>query len=132
MASFAVQISRFGKTTLDRIDKVRRASALELFRLIIVETPVDTGILRNNWRTQVNTPNVGTKDTGDPTGGQALAEASANLGRLQDTVFFTNNLPYAERIEFDGWSRFKAPAGMVRKSVVRWDQIVAAKAREYM
>lgn len=47
-------------------------------------------------------------------------------------MFFTNNLPYAERIEYDGWSRFKAPQGMVRKNVVRWDDIVAAKAREYM
>lgn len=130
--SFEAQVRKFGKTTLDRIDKVRRASALELFRLIIEETPVDNGVLRNNWRTQVNSPNVSEKDSADPSGAQALAEAAANLGRLQDTVFFTNNLPYAERIEYDGWSRFKAPAGMVRKNVAKWDQIVAAKAREYM
>lgn len=130
--SFEAQVRKFGKTTLDRIDKVRRASALELFRLIIEETPVDKGVLRNNWRTQVNSPNVSEKESADPSGAQALAEAAANLGRLQDTVFFTNNLPYAERIEYDGWSRFKAPAGMVRKNVAKWDQIVAAKAREYM
>lgn len=130
--SFEAQVRKFGRTTLDRIDRVRRASSLELFRLIIEETPVDRGVLRNNWRTQVNSPNVSKKDSADPSGAQALAEATANLGRLQDTVFFTNNLPYAERIEYDGWSRFKAPAGMVRKNVARWDQIVAAKAREYM
>lgn len=130
--SFAAQVRKFGSSTLERIDKVRRASALELFRLIIEETPVDKGVLRNNWRTQVNSPNPTSKDGADPSGAQALAEAASNLGKLQDTVFFTNNLPYAERIEFDGWSRFKAPAGMVRKNVARWDEIVAAKAREFM
>lgn len=130
--SFESQVRRFGNTTMARMDQVRRASALELFRLIIVETPVDNGVLRNNWRTQVNSPNTERKDGADPTGGLALTEAAANLGILTDTVFFTNNQPYAERIEYDGWSRFKAPSGMVRKNVVRWDEIVAAKAREYM
>lgn len=130
--SFEAQVRRFGNTTMARIDQVRRASALELFRLIIVSTPVDNGVLINNWRTQVNSPNTDTKDSVDPTGGMALAEAAANLGSLLDSVFFTNNLPYAERIEYDGWSRFKRPEGMVRKNVVRWDDIVAAKAREYM
>ena len=130
--SFETQVRRFGNTTMARIDQVRRASALELFRLIIVSTPVDNGVLINNWRTQVNSPNTSTKDTVDSSGGQALAEAASNLGTLLDSVFFTNNLPYAERIEFDGWSRFKAPQGMVRRNVTRWDDIVAAKAREYM
>lgn len=132
MATFEDQVRRFGRTTMERIDKTRRASTLELFRLIIVETPVDDGVLRNNWRTQVNGPNTDSLDSEDPSGARALAEAAANLGELKDTVFFTNNLPYAERIEYDGWSRFKAPQGMVRKNVVRWDDIVAAKAREYM
>ncbi|QIQ65288.1 hypothetical protein 19_00016 [Pseudomonas phage Epa19] len=132
MARFEDQVRRFGRTTMERIDKTRRASTLELFRLIIVETPVDDGVLRNNWRTQVNGPNTDSLDSEDQSGARALAEAAANLGELKDTVFFTNNLPYAERIEYDGWSRFKAPQGMVRKNVVRWDDIVAAKAREYM
>lgn len=132
MAGFEDQVRRFGRSTMERIDKTRRASALELFRLIIVETPVDDGVLRNNWRTQVNAPELAALDSSDSTGSRALTEAASNLGTLLDTVFFTNNLPYAERIEYDGWSRFKAPQGMVRKNVTRWDEIVAAKAREYM
>ena len=64
----------------------------------------------------------------DANGGLALAEVMANLGGLLDVVWFTNNLPYAERIEYDGWSR-QAPEGMVRKHVAQWRRIVEAKAR---
>ena len=37
-------------------------------------------------------------------------------------VYLTNNLPYAARIEYDGWSHTKAPEGMVRKNVIRITQ----------
>ena len=45
----------------------------------------------------MRTLTVTTRD--DPSGAAALAEAMANLGSLADVVWFTNNLPYAERIE---------------------------------
>lgn len=130
--TFRRDVQGWTKKALDRLDKTRRASALELFRLIILSTPVDNGMLINNWRTQTNTPNTGSRQALSTVGADSLLEAQKNLGKLEDTVFFTNNLPYAYRIEFDGWSRYKAPQGMVRKNVARWDQIVAAKAREYM
>lgn len=129
---FRREVSSWTKKALDRVDKTRRASALELFRLIILSTPVDNGVLINNWRTQINRPNTDTRETQSAAGADSLREAQSNLGKLEDTVFFTNNLPYAHRIEFDGWSRYKAPQGMVRKNVARWDEIVAAKAKEYM
>ena len=130
--TFRRDVQGWTKKALDRLDKTRRASALELFRLIILSTPVDNGMLINNWRTQTNTPNTGSRQALSTVGADSLREAQKNLGKLEDTVFFTNNLPYAYRIEFDGWSRYKAPQGMVRKNVARWDQIVAAKAKEYM
>lgn len=130
--AFRRDVQDWTKKALDKLDKTRRASALELFRLIILSTPVDNGMLINNWRTQISRPNTDTREVASSAGADSLAEAQQNLGRLEDTVFFTNNLPYAYRIEFDGWSRYKAPQGMVRKNVARWDQIVAAKAKEYM
>lgn len=129
---FRREVGSWTKKALDQVDKTRRASAFELFRLIILSTPVDNGVLINNWRTQINRPNTDTRETQSAVGADSLREAQSNLGKLEDTVFFTNNLPYAHRIEFDGWSRYKAPQGMVRKNVVRWDEIVAAKAKEYM
>ena len=37
-------------------------------------------------------------------------------------------LPYAERIEYEGWSR-QAPAGMVRRHIAQWQRIVSTKAQ---
>lgn len=130
MAQFEQQLRGFGIKTMDRVDKVRRASVLELFKLVIFATPVDTGRLRGNWQTTINTPKWGVVDRDDKGGGAALAEAMANLGSLVDVVWFTNNLPYAERIEYDGWSK-QAPEGMVRRHLAQWQRIVAAKARAY-
>lgn len=130
MASFQGQLKGFGIKTLDRIDKVRRASVLELFKLVIFATPIDTGRLRGNWQTTINSPATASIGRLDTSGAAAMAEAVANLGSLADVVWFTNNLPYAERIEYDGWSK-QAPEGMVRKHVASWKRIVEAKARAF-
>lgn len=130
MARFEAQLRGFGIKTLDQVDKVRRASVLELFKLVIFATPVDTGRLRGNWQTTINSPASAAIGRSDPGGGAAMAEAVANLGSLTDVVWFTNNLPYAERIEYDGWSR-QAPEGMVRRHLASWQRIVAAKAKAF-
>lgn len=44
--------------------------------------------------------------------------------KLGDTFYFTNNMPYAERIEFKGWSS-KAPTGMVRVNIIKWSKYFA-------
>jgi len=128
MENFEAQLRGFGIKTMRQVDQVRRASALELFRLVIFATPVDSGRLRGNWQTTINSAATGERATDDPTGGMALAEAMANLGGLTDVVWFVNNLPYAERIEYEGWSR-QAPEGMVRRHLAQWQRIVTAKAK---
>lgn len=125
---FESQLRGFGVKALDKADKVRRASVLELFKLVIMATPVDTGRLRGNWQTTINSPAGAATTRDDPNGAAALAEAMANLGSLADVVWFTNNLPYAERIEYEGWSR-QAPEGMVRRHIAQWQRIVSAKAQ---
>lgn len=129
-AAFQAVVKKFGVNALDKVDKVRRASVLELFKLVILATPVDTGRLRGNWQTTINSPATGVRDKDDPTGGISVAEALANLGSLLDVVWMVNNLPYAERVEYDGWSK-QAPEGMVRKHVAKWQRIVAAKAKAF-
>jgi len=125
---FEAQLRGFGIRAMEKVDRVRRASVLELFKLVIYSTPVDTGRLRGNWQTTINAVAQSQLDRVDPNGGLALAEVMANMGGLLDVVWFSNNLPYAERIEYDGWS-YKEPEGMVRKHLAQWQRIVAAKAR---
>ena len=85
---------------------------------IIMDTPVLSGRLRNNWMVSVN---QGSNQTTNETSNQAIGRVSAVKFKLGDTLYLTNNLPYAKRIEFDNWSA-KAPAGMVRKNILRWSK----------
>ncbi len=125
---FQQAVGKWGIKALVRIDKIRRASILELFSLVIDGTPVDTGMLRGNWQTTINSPSTSRIDRLDKGGMAAKAEALANLGSLLDVVFLTNSLPYVERIEYEGYSH-QAPAGMVRVNKAKWSRIVEAKAR---
>ena len=88
---------------------------------IIMDTPVLSGRLRNNWMVSVN---QGSNQTTNETSNQAIGRVSAVKFKLGDTLYLTNNLPYAKRIEFDNWSA-KAPAGMVRKNIIRWERYFA-------
>ena len=91
---------------------------------IIMDTPVLSGRLRNNWFPSVN---QGTDQTTNYTGAKgaaAINRVSAVKFKLGDTLYLTNNLPYAERIEFKGWSA-KAPQGMVRKNIIKWEKYFA-------
>lgn len=124
---FEQQLRQFGVQAAEKVDRIRRASALELFKLVIYATPVDTGRLRGNWQTTVGSPAAAELARVDPGGSAAMAEAMTNLGGLLDVVWFVNNLPYAEAIEY-GHSK-QAPEGMVRRHVAQWPRIVAAKAK---
>lgn len=130
MMSFTAAVDKWGLKALQNIDKVRRASALEVFTLVIMGSPVDTGLLRGNWQTKLNAPVLKSTSRLDPGGSAAVAEALANLGSMVDVVYMTNSLPYAERIEYEGWSR-QAPNGMVRAAAAKWQRIVQEKAKAY-
>lgn len=137
--SLSVDLEKFAGRAEESTDRFRRAVIMELFGSVVRDTPVLTGRLRSNWQTSVGAPALGTVE---PRGGTApnvvpseiMTEIMAASGesRGKDVpVYLRNNLPYAERIEFDGWSHTKAPAGMMRKNVARIGRIIAAKGREF-
>lgn len=128
--SFARQVQRFTAKTEKALDKTVRAITFALFREVIMRSPVDTGRLRGNWQTTVNSAATTTVTRDDKTGAGPIAEVLANGGGWGSKTFLANNLPYAGRIEFDGWSHTKAPAGMVRVSFARIQRIVAKAARD--
>jgi hypothetical protein len=130
MAGFASQVASFSQQTHQKLDRIRRRSILSMFRLIVQSTPVDSGRLINNWRTNVGAPNISERTALSLSGVDSLAEVFTNMGLIHETVYFTNNLPYAERIEYDGWSQYKAPAGMVRIHISRWPELVRNAASE--
>lgn len=131
--SFQNDLKRFRIKTELVLDKVYRASLFDLTTAIIQGTPVDKGILRNNWFVQIGVDDLVTKtNRAAPVGTATIGRAKAELApvTIGETVYIFNNLPYGPRIEFDGWSG-KAPEGMVRINVIRWDTIVANNARRF-
>lgn len=127
--SFTRQLNQFKSKAVQNIIKCKRLAAFDLFSSIILETPVDKGVLRNNWFVQIGSPSR--KTTQQQDGGSGAVSRAADVlvnTTLQEDIFFNNNLPYAVPIEFDGHSA-KAPEGMVRVNTVRWDQIVSRTAR---
>lgn len=105
---------------------------------VITMTPVsfkDGGRLRNNWFLTVNAPSNSTRN-GNPRGNASYS----SLGKMPDyvldkTIYFTNNMDYANVVEFGGYPKNpkygtwtgsgfqklsqngyskQAPAGMVR------------------
>jgi hypothetical protein len=105
---------------------------------IIKETPVDTGRVRNNWF-------LTTGQSFSLSGGRAASKSGSgsisSLSTMPDKVlnnkiFFANNMPYIETLEFGGYPNpssgtktsggyskqlipFNTPKGWVRSNLIR-------------
>ena len=143
--SFKADISKFKQQTLKKIERTRKGATFRLFAAVIRDTPVgnvDTwnmtdaqkravkkqgytgGMLRNSWICTRNSPSRELGASGESEE-QVISRTlgTINTSRGDDTLFLVNNQPYAERVEFDGWSYKKAPQGMVRKNIRRFHKL---------
>ena len=91
--------------------------ALKLFSRVILQTPVDTGAARANWQVSRGEPITSITERSQTEALRDLPK-KRNYGGLKEPTFLTNNLPYIQRLEFEGWSD-QAPEGMVRINVLR-------------
>ena len=126
--NFAADISRIARKFEMRIDEVARDTFVDLFTSIVDSTPVDKGFLRNRWTPSIKTPNVSSQAGPDPSGTRAKAMVHATI-RKPALYYFTNNMHYAEKIEFYGGSPNQAPQGMVRINMRRVKQILRENSR---
>jgi len=124
---FTKQMNKIADRMGESLEFVARGVLLDLFANIVFDTPVDTGRLQGNWQTSVGSPTTTALDRMNSVG--PILEITSMI-KGPDLYFFTNNLPYAERIEFDGWSHTKAPAGMVRINIDKTEQLLNKRARE--
>ena len=122
------QIENFGAKAQGKVLKIFKKSVIDLTSDIISDTPVDTGRLKNNWFPSVGAASEQTTDATANEASDRAEKCAQNELTLDKTFYFTNNLPYAFRIEFEGWSKVKAPQGMVRRNAIRWKQIVKKAA----
>lgn len=122
--SFESQLTAFVSGTEKKVERTVRAVKLELFRSVILDTPVDTGRARGNWQATLDSP--ATEEIENESMSVALAGVAANLGKINDVSFLANNLPYIEELE-DGSSK-QAPAGMVRRNMARVQRLINEQA----
>jgi hypothetical protein len=146
MSSFALDIAKWAEKANGRMDLVVRKISLDIFRRIILRSPVDTGRFRGNWQVAIGKIPEGVVElqldekaakTKEGSKGRAAAIGTATISaaaaetakvRAGDVIYFVNNLPYGPRLE-NGWSP-QAPAGMVGITVTEYEGVVAQAATE--
>lgn len=113
--SGSVDLSRLVAKAKGNIDKAVQQAVVLASQGVVMNSPVDTGRLRGSWTFGVGVPASAHRAAEDKAGGATLtAIASAVAGEKAGPSFYiTTNLPYARRIEYEGWSHTKAPQGMV-------------------
>jgi hypothetical protein len=124
--TFALDISKLVKKYNGNVDKAVRTTGFELVRRVVNNTPVETGLLRGNWQATVDVPATGAIEREDKAGQATIQAAMPAIKQMTGRVFWlSNNLPYAYRIEYEGHSSIKAPAGMVRVSIAELQDSLA-------
>ena len=132
MSGFTLDIKNFVEKAKKNPETVARQVSFKLFSAVIKASPVDTGRFRMNWQTAGAVAPSGVIDGTDKGGTAAIGDAASYIFAASDWNEFTltNNLPYAERLEY-GWSN-QAPQGFVRVNVARFNTLLeeeAAKVR---
>lgn len=123
--NFALNVQRFVEKAKGNANIVVRKLGIEMTKRIIQRSPVDTGRFRGNWVVSINAPAVNLDaSVTDPTGETTLARETAKLATFEvgPSIFITNSLPYAKRLEY-GWSK-QAPTGMVHITVLEMQQMI--------
>jgi len=88
------------------------------------------GRFRGNWQLSLNAATVQPTADIDRAGMPTIQKGQAVVAgyQLGQTIFITNNLPYAVPLEYGHSSQ--APAGMVRITVAEFKSIVSQASRE--
>lgn len=156
---FSDQVQQFTAKTDVMIDRLIRASALELFKRIVRRTPVDTGRARANWQIALDGPGQdasilfegekgkpGKKNDAEKAEDKArryrngaaatnqavnaALESIANINTATKKIVLFNNLTYITGLEYGASKQAPNGNGMVRLSIAEWPSIVTGLAQE--
>lgn len=133
MSDFSASIAAFADRAVLGVAEVKRIVSVDLGTAIIESTPVSDeqtapgkphGFLKGNWQTFIEAAPDTTIELRP--GSEAIRELEDTAAKAEatDTIVLRNNTIYGPRIEFEGWSHTKAPAGMVRINVQRFNDSV--------
>lgn len=120
--SFAADLRKFADLTKQSLDATCRVVAIKWFSSTVQSTPVDTGRLRGNWIVSADTPIVSELARLDKSAAIVTGEIVTTVKGVGHVNYMTNNLPYAQKIEYGGSKQ--ATAGMVRVNFARIRAII--------
>jgi hypothetical protein len=154
--SFGDGVARHTIKTDRELERIARGVVFELFKRVILKTPVDTGRARGNWSTSVGAApsNAPVTNATDKSGAGAIGKVAslAVSFPMGETVWVANNLPYIMHLEYGlypnppkrgswdkkaqayviktvgGYSK-QAPQGMVRTTALEFNGIVRGLQR---
>lgn len=84
------------KIVRDDLVRWHRDVAFEALKRIVMRTPADIGITRNNWQTNIGTVDKTVIDTPDKTGAAAIAGGAEKLAALApfQVVYISNSVEH--------------------------------------
>lgn len=123
-ADFAKSLNKFGDYVPDSFEKIIRKACIDLYRMIVERTPVETGRAKVNWMIST-TKSDSTLSAGEDGLSaneiKSIIEAEIrdfSFDIQDDQVIIYNNLEYIPDLE-NGTSK-QAPAGMVAISLAEF------------
>lgn len=125
---FAIDLSRFVEKAKGDTNLVVRKIGTEVFRRVILKTPVHFGRARGSWNASVDQVTFQASDVLDKSGGKTIAAMVDTVAEVVagDVFYLTSNLPYIIPLEH-GHSK-QAPAGMVATTLIEFPGIVQTAA----
>ena len=122
-ASFKADFAKLLQKAGDKVAILIQKTCLELQTSMVEMAPVDSGRFKNNWQVGLGSINTDTSAPPDKSGTGSISRAKAALvnWKAGETIYLTNSLPYAYRLEYEGWSK-QAPSGFVRLTVQNYAQ----------
>lgn len=128
--TFSEQLEGFAEYAKAAADEIFKSVVIQIGSSVINLSPVDTGRFLANWQFSIDSTSNASLDEKDQNGDKTLARFVKEVGPLTygQTAYIYNNLIYAIPLEY-GHST-QSPAGMVRITQARFQEIVQRAIRE--
>ena len=97
-------IENLSDRTIRKLNKIVKVAAMELFKSVIMMTPVDTGRAKGNWQCTMTKPADGIIDSKQSEEATIAKMVETTLkSSIRNGIFLTNNLPYIQKLEYGGY-----------------------------
>lgn len=142
---FTIALQKFAKDAPEKAQEIARKVSIELLKSVVLKSPVGNpslwknpapagyvgGRFRANWNVGIGSIDLNIGAPPDKTGQRAIAKGTGEIlaSEAGQDIYITNSLPYAQRLEYEGWSS-QAPQGMVRITIAQFNGIVNREARK--